>query len=182
MTNIWKYDTSDMTLEELQEYKKELQRQDNLAHQRRARNIRLAIYAAVLLLLIGVIVSLPGFVRYPKGPVVLVPQTENLKVWDDDSDGYAKRTSDHTVALFFPVSEWNRHIEGYREIDATICQEPELLNVKGKSTATFNDGSTGTVRYDRQPSKGIYYLEVEYQGQTYGFRWCSIHDYREHRK
>lgn len=174
MTNIWNYDTSDMTLVELQEYKNELQRQEGLAHRRRLRNIRLVSYVAALLLLIGVIASIPGLLQYQEGPVRLVPQTENMRTWSDYFKGYAERTSDHSVALFFPVYERDRHIDGYRRIDAAICQQPELLNFKGKSTATFSDGSTGTVHYDRNTSKGTYYLEVEYQGRLYAFPWCTL--------
>ena len=68
---IWSLDTQDMTQVELEEYKKELLRQEERETKRRMRNIRLVIYAVVLFLLIAGVVMIPGTIRAQKGPVTI---------------------------------------------------------------------------------------------------------------
>ena len=70
---VWNLDTSDMTLAELEEYKKELQRLDERDKSRRNRNIRLVVYALVLIALLTGLALIPGTIRAQNGPVVLAP-------------------------------------------------------------------------------------------------------------
>ena len=178
--DIWKLDTSEMTLDELEGYKAELQRLDKLSSERHARNIRLVIYAVALILLVAILAWIPGFVRYQQGPVTLVPATDpQIRIEKGLGDGFCERNTDHSFTAYFPVRDSDRGIDGYRLIRGTICQEPERLNRQGKSSVSFSDGTTGKVWYNKKGQSGRCHLVVEYKGHTYEYPWCFAEDLKQ---
>ena len=187
---IWNLDTSEMTLVELEEYKKELLRQEEQGRARRMRNIRLVIYALVLFLFIVGIFMLPGTIRAQNGPVVLTPIGKYSGEQQEGPGGhmgsYVKRISATSFQLWFEADadldykhygDVSLYDDGYRKITGEICREKEFLNRQGKSSVTFSDGTTGTVWYERRTGYGAAYLMGEYKGNVYGYKWSLLRDY-----
>ena len=193
---VWNLDTSDMTLAELEEYKKELQRLDERDRSRRNRNLRLVVYALVLITLLTGLALLPGTIRAQNGPVVLTPMGSYSFEGEQEEGpgGYrgsqVKRLSDHSFEMCFkekinPYSEdYDYFFDDYMEINITgdICQEPERLNRQGKSSVTYSDGTTGAVWYERRTGSGYAYLMVEYRGNVYGYNWGTLSKYDSYKK
>ena len=193
---VWNLDTADMTLAELEEYKKELQRLDERDRSRRNRNIRLVVYALILIALLTGLALLPGTIRAQNGPVVLTPmgdysfEGEQKEGPGGNQGSHVKRLSDHSFQMCFkeeinPYSEdYEYYFEDYIEIDITgnICQEPERLNRQGKSSVSYSDGTTGAVWYERRTGSRAAYLMVEYKGNIYGYYWGSLSKYDSYKK
>lgn len=193
---VWNLDTSDMTLAELEEYKKELQRLDERDRSRRNRNLRLVVYALVLIALLTGLALLPGTIRAQNGPVVLAPMGGDFFAGEQkegpggQGGSRVKRLSDHSFQLCFkekvnPYSEdYKYYFDDYIEIDITgkICREPERLNRQGKSSVSYSDGTTGAVWYERRTGSRAAYLMVEYKGNVYGYYWGSLSKYDSYRK
>ena len=187
---IWSLDTQDMTQVELEEYKKELLRQEERETKRRIRNIRLVIYAVVLFLLITGVLMIPGTIRAQKGPVTLTPLGDSVSAGVQTSGpegftgSFVKRLNDHTFQLWFKSdhrksyendSKKRAYGDGFRRIKGVICQKPERLNRQRKSSVSYSDGSKGTVWYETT-SGGHSYLMVEYKGQVRGYYWSGPDD------
>ena len=187
---IWSLDTQDMTQVELEEYKKELLRQEERETKRRMRNIRLVIYAVVLFLLIAGVLMIPGTIRAQKGPVTLTPLGESSLAGGEMSGpegymgSYVKRLNDHTFQLWFEsdrsqsyenYSKKRAYGDGFRKIKGVICQKPERLNRQRKSSVSYSDGTKGTVWYETS-SGGYSHLLVEYKGQVREYYWSGPND------
>ena len=193
---VWSLDTTDMTQEELEEYKKELQRLEERNRSRHDRNIRLVIYALVLIVLLTGFAMIPGTIRAQNGPVILTPMWEHSSNgWQEEGPGghmgsQVKRISGHSFQLCFkeeinPYSDdYEFYLEDYKEINITgeICQEPERLNRRGRSSVSYSDGTTGAVWYERRTGYGYAYLMVEYKGNIYGYNWGSLSEYDSYKK
>lgn len=188
---IWSLDTSDMTLVELEEYKKELQRLEDQGKKRRVRNVRLVIYAVVLAVLVIGIAMIPGTVKAQEGPVVLTLLGEYDGGQEEGPGDHNKnsihRLNAHTFQLWFEEEVYEDEFFDfyaedytYRKITGTIRREPEPLNRQGKSSVTFSDGTTGAVWYDKRKSSGTVYLMVEYKMNVYGYDWGSLADYNRY--